>query len=791
MVLVTGLALIVSVPALATDGRVGHRGTHRRSIVKRCVAPHGNRSSRHSLLARSSRKSGSCANRRAAKRRGAGFHRRSHGSNGTRIQTAQRTVPVQASPEPQALSPSSGSSPVNESGTGPSEFEGILTDPIDPKFLTETPFGASSFWIQPWRAYLDTWPAARLLDSLGINFNVDPAQAEATAQLLHDSGFKLARREIGWGALSYENPTEFSDEARIDTVLSALHNHGLRPLILLNANSGAPAPAKHLVLETVSSAPAGAQSVTLSPASAAAVVPGKTGFNGLSFGGAPDILVTRVGQGHVATLSQPLPGPLPAGSHKGTTLLYAPFGPPTLADGEPNPLFQETLAGWLSYVSTVCRKAASIFGPEGYDLEVWNELGFGSQFLDSEHYYGTSEEGVKATTKEITKALLDATVAYVRDPANGIPAGVGITNGFASQSPFPSGAQAPLGLTALSKHPYAGFRSFPADEHEGGIRPLNAIGERDTAEGSNTPLFVPSYDSLFPEYTLTATSTETLIRDLAPFTTEIYGDPHGREVGPPGGRPLQKWITEYNLGTAGATPVGPDGVTPEQVVPTAADKQHFEAKALLRSMVAMISKGISREYFFAAAPGELSLISPSFFAALEADPSAYPGDQLGGETMTGFRNMLAQFQGPGPGGAARQLTLLAIAQDGGHAQFSGDGTSAHPDLYDRDVLAVFPFQSSPTRYVIPVYVMTRDLLTLYEPNTPSSDIARFDLPNETFRITLGNLPETAHPPSVSAYDPLRNEATPARLLSRDASNAVFELVVTDYPRILTIDFTGT
>ena len=471
-------------------------------------------------------------------------------------------------PEPTAGPGGSSQGEPSETGGSPfSESGEVLTDPIDPRYLTDAPFGTSSFWIQPWRAYLDTWPAVTLLESVGMNFNVNAPEAEATAQLLQESGFKLARREIGWGTLSYDDPTTFSNEARINAILEALHSHGLRPLILLNANSGAPTPVEHPALETVSTAPAGAETVALTRTSAAEVVPGKTGFNKLSFGGAPDILITAVSPTGVATLSRPLPEALPAGPHNGTTLRYAPFEAPTLSDGEPNPVFQETLAGWLGYVSSVCRKAASIFGPEGYDLEVWNELGFGSQFLNSEHYYEATED-MKTVTKEILKAVLDATVAFVRNPANGIGAGVGITDGFASQSPFPSGAQAPLGLTALSKHPYAGFRSFPEDEREDNIVPIDALGTRDSSQGSDKPLFVPTYDSLFPEYTLTATSTETLVRDISPFTTYIYGDPHGRDVGPPGGAPLQKWITEYNLGTAAATPVGPDGVTPVQVTLT-------------------------------------------------------------------------------------------------------------------------------------------------------------------------------------------------------------------------------
>jgi hypothetical protein len=794
-------------------------------------------------------------------------------------------LPLSPAVDPSPTTPDGGSSPASSGGTSgeggrpqgkgplPAETGEVLNDPIDPRFMSDLPFGTRSFWLQQWRAYQDTWPASRLLESVGVNFNLAGPSADATAQLLHDSGFKLARIGINWSALSYTDPTSFRPEnlTNISARLNALHNHGLRPLIVLDAYSGAPTPEKHLTLETTAAAPAGSQSVHLTPVSAAAVIPGKTGFNYLSFGGAPDILITSVDAGGTATLSRPLLEPLAQGPHGGTTLLYAPFARPTLASGEPNPAFQATLAGWLSYVAAVCREAASIAGPGGFDLEIWNELTFGSQFLNAENYYSTTapegqagassaseagtgmqagadvnsggeaspepsvEEGAESSpateygaetegggegeggpraeggapeaevraqvasatpqkqivNKEIRKALLAATVAFVRDPANGISPGVGITDGFASETPFPSGAAAPIGLTALSKHPYVGVMSFPSGLREAHLVPVNALDTRDSAKGSFTPLFTPSYQSLLPEYTLTGLSTETLTRDLAPFTTYIYHFPHGRYVGPPGGSPLQKWITEYTLSPGKATLEGPDGVTPQtgsSATLTPADRTHFRAKALLRSLVAMVNKGISREYFFAASPSSLGMVSEGFFSAAEAHPGTYPGDSLGGETMDAFRNMLARFQGPGPNGAAQQLKLLSIAQDGNHAQFAGDGTDAHPPLYDRDVLAVLPFQSSPTRFVIPVYVMTRDLLTLYEPSAPSTDIRRFDLPDETFRITLGNLPETAAAPSISAYDPLHGESTPARLISREGSRAVVEFSATDYPRLLTVSY---
>ena len=196
------------------------------------------------------------------------------------------------------------------------------------------------------------------------------------------------------------------------------------------------------------------------------------------------------------------------------------------------------------------------------------------------------EEGPKTiindkVTKAVCNTLLKETVAFVRNPANGISPNVGISDGFASQTPFPSGALAPLGMTALSKHLYNGAKQFPADYHEGHLRPLNAMGFRDTVgEKGFTPLFIPQFQSLFPEYFLSAISTETLVRDIAPITTTIYGLKHGREVGPVGGAPVQKWMTEYNLSPGKGIVMQADGVTPAGVTMTPADRAHYFAKAL-------------------------------------------------------------------------------------------------------------------------------------------------------------------------------------------------------------------
>ena len=664
---------------------------------------------------------------------------------------------------------------------------GVLSDPIDEKYLTELPFGTHSLWIQPWRAYMDTWPASRLTEALGINFNVSTSEAEDTAQLLQESGFKLARFEIDWNSISYTEPTKFANEASIIERFEALKKHHLRPLILLNANSGEPTPTKWVTLETTAEAPAGATTVDLTATSAAQVMSGKTGFDGLSFGGSPDILITAVNASDEATLSRPLLHALPAGAHAGKTLLYAPFGPPA-SNGEPNPAFQATLDGWLSYVGVICKEASRIFGAGGYDLEVWNEVTFGSQFLNEENYYSPARETGSGSVEE---ALLDETVAYVRNPANGISPEVGITDGFASETANASGATVPVGTTAISKHPYASYQYFPPSEEEDGNIPINALGEPDyvtVSSGIFKYPFTPSFMQELPEYYLTGTQTETLIRDLAPIETSIGGVPHGRNAAPAGGSPPQVWVTEYNLdhnylpGVNPADPVSLFGTAdPEQ-------SARIQAEVELRSLVSDVAKGIAREYFYAAIGADWNLVSEAFTAAVNAHPSVYPGSALGGETMASLARLIAQFQGPGPKGPVTALRLLQVAQEGNHYQFAGNGTAAFPDLYDRDMLAVFPFQASPTRFVIPVYVMTENMTTVYNAAEPEDSPSRYNMPNESFRITLGNLPETANPPTVSAYDPLTNEATPARFVSRKGSEAVFEVAATNYPRLLTLEY---
>jgi hypothetical protein len=261
-----------------------------------------------------------------------------------------------------------------------------------------------------------------------------------------------------------------------------------------------------------------------------------------------------------------------------------------------------------------------------------------------------------------------------------------------------------------------------------------------------------------------------MVRDLSPITTDLYRKPHGRNTHPAGAPPPAVWITETNLDPAGT------GLTD-------GDVEHFHAKSALRYFTAFVSKGVSALDLYAAKGGTWSLIDPAFFEALGRS-GAYPGDAAGGETPRAVRRLVGALAGAQPLDKVRPLSLLEVSDRHDHKQFEGDGTAAHPPLYDRDVLAFFPFQVRPGRYVVPVYVMTRNLAKLYRPGAPASDHSRYDLPPERFTLTIGGLRSTHV--VARATDPLTGATVPVKVVSRRRERLVVELPVTDAPRLLTL-----
>lgn len=639
-------------------------------------------------------------------------------------------------------------------------------DPIDPAYLTEMPIGDRSQWIQPWRAYLDTPPATALLDGMGVNFNVPWDQAQVAAQLLAASGIKRARVEISWGDASYSNPNVFANASSLDAIITALRDNGIRPLILLDAEQQIPGPTESFTATLTADAAAGATTVQLDAATAAQVIPGYTGLNNGTV--AAGIIFTSVNGNDVATLSQPLPTAFSAGTYPASTLLYQPFAQPLLANGSPNPQFEATLTGWLGYVHMVMDLVTNAYGSANFDVEVWNELGNSSDFLDLGDYYNPLPQATEGHTDE---AILAATAAYLHDPSNGWP-DVQVGDGFTNQTAPTDDVQAlPPGVNAIDKHPYQQLVTFPSGT-EAGTYPLNALGQLayTKVNGQVVGDFEPTYNAFFPEYFLTGVQTETLIREIAPITTSYStGLELGRDVAPPGGTPPGMWVTE-----TGMAPTSLELIPPYTPV-TAAESDHIHAKAALRTYVSFIGKGIQAVDLYAVdGYPQWNLVDPAFFTAAQVGTSktyVYPGTALGGPVMDAIRRLAATLAGAQTITTPRPLSLLGIASDSNAYQFLGNGTPQFPPLYDRDLLFFQPFQLTSNSWVAAVYVMTRNI--------------GVDLAPENFQITIGGV--DAANLTASATDPLTGNSVPVAIISRNGGEATLQMPVTDSPEMVTIN----
>jgi hypothetical protein len=630
------------------------------------------------------------------------------------------------------------------------------TQPIDPRQQTDVAFGTYSHWLQPWRGYLETVPAAQFLNGLGIVLNnAEGEDPGLTLQMCAKYGIKQVRLEIGWGSFDYDDEAKLHNAPDITKRLLACKANGLRPLILLNGHHGVPCPLKFFSRTVTADAKSGTRELTLDKTDD--LVPGHSGFNAPNDYLAAEFLVVRV-EGKKVTLSQPWPANVAAGTQlQMATLKYAPFSDPATDEGK------ATLEGWKRYVRNVATLAATTLGTHGsadlgFDLEIWNEMSFGSNFVDQNLYYNPplgnyNPDGIYLA---IVRATADAVEA---EPA--LFAGVRLENGFSNTLPWPASSEMPARVTALSHHPYSNRKIFPKDTCKGTA--INALGQPDTSG------FTPAYQENFPEYFASALQTETLVRDASPITTDIYGTKHGRFARP--GNPCWCWITEVNYAP------GDDGVQ------DSAEALRLKAKAITRYYCFFLQKGVERVYLYAVGANdpkkgnlELGVLKQEFVNRTMTDKS-YPADdapwtspaltavgRIAGQMRDGLDPNLTQ---------TRALQLLRVEDTHNAKQFEGDPADlrARPPLYDRDVFAFLPFQVNARKFVIPYYVATRDIL--------------HDLPPENFTVTIKGL--MGQNAKITAYDPIRDERKDVHVVSVAGDEMKLELTATDSPILLEVE----
>jgi hypothetical protein len=694
--------------------------------------------------------------------------------------------------------------------------EAKLDGPYEDPRQQMIPFGRVSFYLTPWRAYMDTWPATRYLDCLGVNLKVPVADIRATAKVLAEAGFHSARMEIGWGNLGYYNPRQIAHAQDYKQTLEALKENGLRPIVLLNFNSGAPVPSVRIVEHLLEPAPSGTREIVVDRPDL--IRPGYTGLvNPANQKNAFPLVTSVDAQTGRCQLSAPLPHGLAAGKLATVKLKYHPFSGAVLEDGTANPLAQETVEGWKTFVGTVCQLVKEDLGTEGkedagFDLEIFNEYTFGSEFLDEKHYYDPPRKfkseltyenhGLTASGPEV---ILPITVDFVADPANHLP-GVRVISGFSNQRPWDNGASMWPGQAGFSRHYYTsldplgrfrGYRGLlsPATNPRPNSGPLNALGLVDGHKDGKqwftvTPgsFFVPTIALSMPEGWHYGYFPEYMTRDVQPFPG-LWKD-HYRYSNPGDGHPAEVWMTETNTDRSNWLKQLMRG---QQIAPDdprlIALSHYLGAKALLRMFLFQSHKGVQTIDVFAAHGGDLSLgvIPDAFFKALEEDGHELT-QRVRGQAGLQLKVMtrVAQFMKRGePLKVTRPLAVIELVEHQPRLVFKGDGTPEHPDRFNRDDFACLPFQMAADKYAIPYYVVTRNMVQDRTPSLNPLDPGRYDMPEQTFDLTLGNFRGTGA--KVSAWDPLTDKSVAVTVLSSSQNTLKVRLLTVDYPRFLVVE----
>ncbi len=590
---------------------------------------------------------------------------------------------------------------------------------VDPSQL-DLPVPYFSFARQPWRSYLEATPGTTLLDGVGVVWG--PAVAghgdEELAARIAAAGISRVRLEIPWGAIRWDESGIVPEHAgRIRAALAAFKAQRLRPMILLNAHHNAPCPMQVRRWRLAAAAPVGSRALQ---------VVGPT--VGLSAG---DSLVLTLGDsvhaGPLVTDVSPATGTLELSKPSARRLeagdevligevKYLPLHPLG------TPQFEQTADGWIRYVGLVMRLVTDVYGPE-FDVEIWNELSFGSEFLAIEAYF---DPPASATAPDPLRRggrvweLGRRTVAEVARVAPGARTVWGFSNTTFFHTPV---AELPPGLAGQSYHPYGvGPRCYAQ---------LLAGRERYNADG-----LVPAGCAVMPEgWAQTFQQTETLMRLL---------NPAARAARPPGTDRFAHFFTEHGFSPA------------ELGIQDTAAALRAKQKFLLRAPLFWLNKGLSALYVY---------------DAYEADDRGFGVLRGAGSTSpatTTLHALLTRFVGAQPISSPRPVAA-SLRRTAGRLGAYGVDPGGRV-VAQEDIVAVLPFQLDAKRFVVGLYVMTEDFPRDLEP--------------QDYTVRLSGI--AGRGATVRYYDPLSDSMLPLSVVATSAESLTVRLSLTDAPRVLEV-----
>jgi hypothetical protein len=615
---------------------------------------------------------------------------------------------------------------------------------------------ATSFYYQPWRGYMETVPANKFLEGIGVNYNPvhsTPAQDDANLQYLASIGVHAIRVELPWIAVSPTDETKLTaaQQTKYNAIFAACKKYGITPTILLNANDGGPQPAYPSRTATVVGSPQiGATQITVNGIAASDITVHQpntaTGSSGISLGGlgkAGNLITNMVTNGDgslTLTLSQPLAALPNAGKVTIDYLKYMPLYPVG------SPEFNNTAAGWLQYTKTATNTAQAA-GLTKYDVEIWNELSFGSRFIGINNYYKPDKlfPAMPDTLRSGGGSweLANQTTQYLKSTYGN---NVGVIWGFSNTTFYHTAiTDLPPKTDGESYHPYSTNVTTLS----------NAIGTKNASflkEGS----YVPNISIGMPEGNIALDfRIEALIRGkLAPAV---------RDRTPSGTTDFKHYITETGLSPA------EDTVSNNQPL-----AQLLKSKAFLREYSFWLNKGIDQFDVFAvfgnnANDGGFNMLASG------SDNSGSPITQQS-ETLRHFTDKFAGAVTPSTPRSLGVTVNDTTPNDAGSAYqvFPADPTTGEPALHYREMFQFLPFQVTDHKFVIPAYVMSWNLMA---PPPPMS-----------FEVNVSNV--DGNKATASYYDPITDTSKPIQVVSKSSNTLVLNIEAVDYPRLITIDDTG-
>lgn len=643
---------------------------------------------------------------------------------------------------------------------------------VDPTQQIPIETGDRSHWLQPWRSSQETWPARRVREALGIVGNrLSDRQNNNLLAVAQETGLARLYTSMDWQGMDFGDPSKLPADQRTrlrDSVM-ALKTRNLRPHIMMQGHFASPCPNRTFTITIKAAAAAGARQIRIDPSEIGNI---KIGRSGISVNGRlAGILFTGVTSDGIVTLSKPLPSALSIGARDAAELRFAPFQRPIKADGMPNPAFEDSVSGWEKFVVAVVGETVSALGHENLDIEIWNELGGGSDFLDANTYYDPPvDDGPGAPYELVSRAMLARSVSALRKKGFN---DVRVISGFSNTRWTDTTSSLPAGVYAMSRHLALHGATFPSDAKRATGRALRADGAPNgqaDATGLFQEEFTPTYKAFFPEQALTPIiNQKTIFPDLSTIASrDADGNTHGRLARSAGEMSPGIFVSSFNLNPAQSL-IDYDKGTPSSLSET--DLWRMKTKSTLRAASAYVGKGVEELIFFSTSDRFADLVD-------ETDTVT------GGPVLRVLKKFLGYFAGPDTIGRPRALSLESVSSCDQKNQFEGNGSAKFPPLADRAVVAFFPFQVDDNRFVVPTYVMTRNLTKLYRTDAPATDAQRFDLPPETFTLVIAGL--TALAPVAELYDPLLNETQPVTLIRAANGRWAARVPLTDSARLLVL-----